>query len=80
MKCPHCNKEVKVPPYAWYNAENYKNAVLVKTECCGNPIVIYPKTEFDVYIYDGDRTTDDWGLIFEKSKKLDNSRTKKKKR
>jgi hypothetical protein len=35
MKCPHCNKVLKVEDYVEINLESYHNSAVATTLCCG---------------------------------------------
>jgi hypothetical protein len=60
-KCPHCEKELKLPEHAFYNSLNYNHQnLLVKTECCGKGIVLKHKIMFFADRYIGSRDTDDF--------------------
>lgn len=52
MKCPHCNKTLDVPSFAWGNADTYHNTVKVVTECCGNMVRITPIRKYEVTCVD----------------------------
>lgn len=62
MKCPYCNKQMKVPNRAWHNADSYSHSVRVTTECCGNIVLITPVRSYEVCPYTGQATVDDWGV------------------
>lgn len=61
-RCPHCNKQLKVPNYAWHNADAYDQRVNVTTECCDKMITITPIRTYNVSKYEGTATEDDWGV------------------
>jgi len=61
MICPHCKKDLKVPNYAWHNADAYSNRVKVVTECCGKMVRISPVRSYSVSKHDGEAIEDDWG-------------------
>ena len=61
MKCPHCNKEVRISAIAELNMESYHETLLVKTICCGNLVNTYPAFSFYVSKYKGDKREDSFG-------------------
>lgn len=62
--CPHCDKELKLPPYAKWNADQYGQSVLVVTLCCGKAVTVRPVRSFNIEAYVGPRTEDDWANTF----------------
>ena len=61
MKCPHCNKELKVDHVAFYNAETYRKTVTATTKCCYKLVNIAPITSFSVFKNTSGHLEDDWG-------------------
>lgn len=66
MKCPHCNKTLVFPQYAFHNATSYRQTVRVTTECCHKIVSLTPvysvkvaKAEGKDY---GNGPEDDWGV------------------
>jgi hypothetical protein len=60
LKCPYCNKEADIPPYAYGNADKYHNSVYVTTECCGNIVLLVPYRTYSIHTTEG-KEEDDWG-------------------
>lgn len=54
MKCPHCNKDLKVANLAYLTAGMHNANVATVTECCNKPVKIIPYTHFEVQIYEGE--------------------------
>lgn len=65
MKCPHCNKTLKYPNYAWHNATNYHQTVRVTTECCYKIVSLTPIYSVEIQKAEGtdhgNGPEDDWG-------------------
>lgn len=59
MKCPHCDKPMRLPEAAQRNMEAYRGHVNVVTDCCGNMVIAYPVTAF--HAYRSTAKVDDWG-------------------
>lgn len=66
MKCPQCNKELKIPSFVYGNVEAYDNAVVKVTECCEKPVRVSRVTSFSVSAYSGEMEYDDWGTKISK--------------
>ena len=67
IKCPHCNKELKIAPRCYLNAETYHNVCYCTTECCNKLISLEPITKFIVEkVVNTTKTEDDWGIKFTK--------------
>ena len=62
MKCPCCNKSLKLAPYVFYNVTKYNKSAIATTECCGKLIKVYPHLSITVKPYEGNKTEDDWGV------------------
>jgi len=62
MKCPQCNKELKLAPFVYRNVETYDNIVVKVTQCCKKPVTVSRVVNFSVTAYSGDKTEDDWGI------------------
>ena len=61
MICPNCNKEIAIEPYVYINVENYGTTQIAVSKCCGTPYRISRKISFNLSLYTGDKTVDDWG-------------------
>lgn len=63
MKCPHCNKDMKLIAPADMNAEIYGGYPKSVTECCGNIVQFNRIITIQASIpYNHDKlTVDDWG-------------------
>lgn len=70
MKCPNCKKEINLIPPAYRNLESYQigtgKSVLATSSCCNSAFKVYIKTSFQLELYDGDKTKDDWGNSIKK--------------
>lgn len=64
MKCPHCNKKLKVAEHVVDNVETYRSPALAATLCCGKPIIARLRTMVVFSVAQTDRTEDDWGDVF----------------
>lgn len=66
MKCPHCNKTLEYPNYAWHNATNYRQTVRVTTECCYKIVSLTPIYSVKIEKAEGKDhgygPEDDWGV------------------
>lgn len=62
MKCPHCNKTIKIADRVYLNLEYYKQRSVATTECCGGLVWVVPKFSVSITPYSGDRTEDDWAV------------------
>ena len=60
MRCPECEKVLKLPEYGVTAVITYNSAQMVKTLCCGKVVVVRPDLRYYVEKGDG-RPTDDWG-------------------
>lgn len=67
MKCPHCNKKLKVAEHVVDNVETYRSPALAATLCCGKPIIARLRTMVVFSVAQTDRTEDDWGNSFEET-------------
>jgi phage pi2 protein 07 len=62
MKCPQCKKELElITPQVWRNVDTYHRTVVAKTKCCKKLILVSPRFEYNISVYRGDKTVDDWG-------------------
>jgi len=61
MKCPRCDREVKIADVVFLNAEAYRNTNLATSECCGKAFIVRPVMTYDIVEYTGTKTEDDWG-------------------
>lgn len=61
MKCPACEKVLKVPDGVLSNVSEYRNTVISVTECCGQFISITGEETFHVSKYTGEDIEDAWG-------------------
>lgn len=62
--CPHCKKEIIIPEISKMSLDAYGNEVLTITECCGKGVFLTPVRSFNVRLYIGTKTEDDWGRKF----------------
>ncbi len=61
MICPFCNKTAEIPHHALLGAKRYDKVVRVVTECCGNIVLIGPRTIFEIAKPYKKEKYDDWG-------------------
>jgi hypothetical protein len=60
MKCPYCEKEVKINEVVKLNLEAYGGSVRARTMCCGSLVRVYPVLTFRCMETD-QHGKDDWG-------------------
>jgi hypothetical protein len=63
MRCPHCNKTLKLSKAAELNASSLDCMVIAKTKCCGKGVSTSPIRTYTVKPVEGPGT-DDWGYEF----------------
>lgn len=69
MKCPNCEKELKINSGAYRNLEAYHQGggvVLVSSECCNSGFILRSRVTFSITEYTGEKKEDDWGNKIEK--------------
>ena len=66
LKCPHCNRDLKIPNRAYHNVEAYRKPLKVTTICCNKIIELAAKITFRAEIVAGnnwdDDIVDDWAI------------------
>lgn len=68
MVCPHCGERLQVKPYAFSNADSYRNIVVAKTDCCGKGVRITPRMTYIIEKASPDIQRDGWGRILVRDK------------
>lgn len=61
MICTKCGKELDFISPVLKNVAAYGGYVTGVSSCCGTAYRIGRIIEFDVQLYEGDKTEDDWG-------------------
>jgi len=62
MKCPHCEKELRINEVVYLNLESYRGSVIAATNCCGKGVRVSDVVRVRVSPYTGDDTEDSWGI------------------
>jgi hypothetical protein len=71
MKCPNCNKNLRISSNAYRNLESYHpggGVVLVSSECCNYGFLLKMESKFSITEYTGDKKEDNWGNLIIKIK------------
>ena len=61
MKCPNCNKRLKIDEGVLRNVETYQQSQISVANCCGYGVSIYPNMKYIVEPYTGSNKIDNWG-------------------
>lgn len=62
MRCPCCNKELRLSTNTELNIDSYVKSCCSITECCGQMIYIVPRVTYSANPAP-QRKQDDWGRI-----------------